>query len=58
MESARRFPELGKIKHDFEIKSGKTKLLSPGQSATLRITFLRKGSYPYKCTVPGHAAVG
>jgi uncharacterized cupredoxin-like copper-binding protein len=49
---------VGKIKHDFEIKSRKTKLLSPGQSATLRITFLRKGSYPYKCTVPGHAAAG
>jgi uncharacterized cupredoxin-like copper-binding protein len=49
---------VGKIKHDFEIKSRKTKLLSPGQSATLRITFLRKGSYPYKCTVPGHAVAG
>jgi uncharacterized cupredoxin-like copper-binding protein len=49
---------VGKIKHDFEIKSRKTKLLSPGQSATLRVTFLRKGSYPYKCTVPGHAAAG
>jgi uncharacterized cupredoxin-like copper-binding protein len=49
---------VGKINHDFEIKSRKTKLLSPGQSATLRVTFLRKGSYPYKCTVPGHAAAG
>jgi uncharacterized cupredoxin-like copper-binding protein len=49
---------VGKIKHDFEIKGRKTKLLSPGQSATLRVTFLRKGSYPYKCTVPGHAAAG
>jgi uncharacterized cupredoxin-like copper-binding protein len=49
---------VGKINHDFEIKGRKTKLLSPGQSATLRVTFLRKGSYPYKCTVPGHAAAG
>jgi uncharacterized cupredoxin-like copper-binding protein len=49
---------VGKIKHDFEIKGRKTRLLSPGQSATLRVTFLRKGSYPYKCTVPGHAAAG
>jgi uncharacterized cupredoxin-like copper-binding protein len=48
----------GKISHDFEIKGRKTKMLSPGQSATLRVTFLRKGSYPYKCTVPGHAAAG
>jgi uncharacterized cupredoxin-like copper-binding protein len=49
---------VGKISHDFEIRGRKTKMLSPGQSATLRVTFLRKGSYPYKCTVPGHAAAG
>jgi uncharacterized cupredoxin-like copper-binding protein len=49
---------VGKIKHDFEIKGRKTRMLSPGQSETLRVTFLRKGSYPYKCTVPGHAAAG
>ena len=49
---------VGKIKHDFDIKGRKTKLLSPGQSATLRVSFLRKGSYPYTCTVPGHAAAG
>jgi uncharacterized cupredoxin-like copper-binding protein len=49
---------VGKISHDFSIKGRKTKKLSPGQSATLRVTFLRKGSYPYKCTVPGHAAAG
>ena len=49
---------IGKLKHDFQIKGRKTRLLSHGQSATLRVTFLRKGSYPYKCTVPGHAAAG
>ena len=49
---------VGKIKHDFQIKSRKTRLLSPGQSATLRVTFLRKGHYPYKCTVAGHSAAG
>jgi uncharacterized cupredoxin-like copper-binding protein len=49
---------VGKLSHDFEISGRKTKLLSPGQSATLRVTFLRKGHYPYKCTVPGHAAAG
>jgi len=49
---------VGKIKHDFEIKGRKTKLISPGKSETLRVTFLRKGSYPYKCTVVGHAAAG
>lgn|SRR5262249_33209645 len=49
---------VGTIQHDFEIKGRKTRLLSHGQSATLRVTFLRKGAYPYKCTVPGHAAAG
>ena len=48
----------GALKHDFSISGRKTKLLSHGQSATLRVTFLRKGGYPYKCTVPGHAAGG
>jgi uncharacterized cupredoxin-like copper-binding protein len=48
----------GKLKHDFQINARKTKLLSPGQADTLRVTFLRKGTYPYKCTVPGHAAAG
>ena len=33
-------------------------MLSHGQSATLRVTFLRKGNYAYTCTVPGHAAAG
>jgi uncharacterized cupredoxin-like copper-binding protein len=53
-----RVKNVGKVGHDFEIKSRKTRVLSPGQSATLRVTFLRKGHYPYKCTVPGHAAAG
>jgi len=48
----------GALQHDFQIKGRKTKLLSHGQSTTLRISFLRKGKYPYKCTVPGHAAGG
>src|SRR3954469_14595070 len=48
----------GALKHDFQVKGRKTKLLSHGQSATLRLTFLKKGNYPYKCTVPGHAASG
>ena len=49
---------IGKLKHDFEISRRKTPLLSHGQSATLRVVFLRKGHYSYKCTVPGHAAAG
>lgn len=48
----------GAIQHDFAINGRKTKLLGHGQTDTLRVTFLRKGAYPYKCTVPGHAAGG
>ena len=48
----------GALEHDFQIKGRKTRLLTHGKSATLRITFLRKGAYAYKCTVPGHAAAG
>jgi uncharacterized cupredoxin-like copper-binding protein len=46
------------IQHDFSIKGRTTKKLSHGQSATLRVTFLRKGKYPYKCTVDSHASFG
>jgi len=49
---------VGKLQHDFKISGRKTKLLSHGEDATLRVTFVRKGTYPYECTVPGHAAAG
>jgi uncharacterized cupredoxin-like copper-binding protein len=49
---------VGALKHDFHIKGRTTRKLSHGQSATLRVTFLRKGRYPYKCTVDHHAAAG
>jgi uncharacterized cupredoxin-like copper-binding protein len=47
----------GHVSHDFKINGKKTKLLSPGKSATLVVT-LKKGSFKYICTVPGHAAAG
>jgi uncharacterized cupredoxin-like copper-binding protein len=49
---------VGKISHDFSIDGRTTKMLAPGKSTTLRVVFLKKGHYPYKCTVPGHAASG
>ena len=53
-----RVKNAGKLGHDFSINGRKTKVISPGKSTTLRVVFLRKGHYPYKCTVPGHAAAG
>ena len=46
------------FRHDFSIKGRTTRVLSEGQSATLRVTFLRKGRYTYKCTVDHHASWG
>jgi uncharacterized cupredoxin-like copper-binding protein len=48
----------GALPHDFKIAGKKTKLLSPGQSQSLKITFKKAGSFPYLCTVTGHAAAG
>ncbi|MFL5842071.1 MAG: plastocyanin/azurin family copper-binding protein [Thermoleophilaceae bacterium] len=47
----------GKLKHDFKIAGKKTKLVSPGKSASVTVT-LKRGKYSYICTVPGHAAAG
>ena len=44
--------------HDFSIKGRTTRLLTTGQSATLRVAFLRKGRYPYKDTFDHHAQFG
>ena len=48
----------GKLSHDFKIAGKKTPLLSPGKSATLRVTFSKKGRYPYLSTVSGQASHG
>lgn len=47
----------GTIGHDFKIAGKKTPLIPKGKSATLTVT-LKAGTYPYLCTVPGHAAAG
>jgi nitrite reductase (NO-forming) len=48
----------GKIAHDFKIANKRTAVIRPGKSATLRVTFKKKGQYRYLCTLPGHAAAG
>jgi uncharacterized cupredoxin-like copper-binding protein len=51
------FKNIGHVSHDFKINGKKTPLISPGKTAKLVVT-LKKGKYPYLCTVPGHAAAG
>jgi uncharacterized cupredoxin-like copper-binding protein len=52
-----RFKNAGSVKHDFKIAGKKTKVIKPGKTTTLTVT-LKKGTYKYLCTVPGHAAAG
>jgi uncharacterized cupredoxin-like copper-binding protein len=51
------FKNIGHVSHDFKIHGKKTPLIAPGKTAKLVVT-LKKGRYPYLCTVPGHAAAG
>jgi len=47
----------GKSPHDLKLAGKKTKVLKNGERATLKVT-LKKGTYAFLCTVPGHAALG
>jgi uncharacterized cupredoxin-like copper-binding protein len=51
----------GKVPHDFVVKGNgvdeKTKLLNPGDSATLDVD-LKPGTYDVYCSVPGHKQAG
>jgi uncharacterized cupredoxin-like copper-binding protein len=51
------FSNVGHVQHDFKIDGKVTPLIAPGKKATLAVT-LKKGNFPYLCTVPGHAAAG
>ena len=48
----------GTIGHDFAIGGKKTRLIGPGKTARVTVTFHKKGRFPYLCTVPGHAQAG
>jgi uncharacterized cupredoxin-like copper-binding protein len=48
---------MGASAHDFAIAGHTSKTISPGQSATLTVT-LKRGKYPYRCTVDSHAELG
>jgi plastocyanin len=51
----------GKEAHNFVILSGinkATALIQPKKTATLTVTFKKKGKYTYECTVGEHAEEG
>jgi len=48
----------GHLAHDFKIAGKKSALVAPGKRGLLRVVFRRPGTYPYVCTVPGHAQAG
>jgi uncharacterized cupredoxin-like copper-binding protein len=48
----------GQLPHDLSIGGKTSQLVQPGQSATLTVIFAKRGHYPYRCTVHGHAAAG
>jgi outer membrane protein assembly factor BamB/plastocyanin len=52
------FKNIGNVAHDFKINGKVTPLVQPGKTANLVVTFNKKGTYPYLCTVEGHAAAG
>jgi uncharacterized cupredoxin-like copper-binding protein len=52
------YKNIGHIRHDFKINGKRTPLLQPGKTAKLVVSFKKKGTYPYLCTVPGHAEAG
>jgi uncharacterized cupredoxin-like copper-binding protein len=53
-----KFKNAGKLTHDFKIAGKKTKLILKGKSAAPLIVKLKKGSYKYVCTIPGHSDKG
>jgi len=51
----------GKEPHNFVVLSGvnkASKLILPKKTATLKVTFKKKGKYTYECTVGEHAEEG
>ena len=49
--------DMGSAEHDFAIAGHTSKTIQPGQSTTLSVT-LKKGKYPFRCTVDSHTELG
>lgn len=48
---------VGAAAHDFAIAGHRSKSIAPGKTTRLTVT-LKRGRYPYKCTVDSHAELG
>jgi uncharacterized cupredoxin-like copper-binding protein len=48
----------GGIPHNLRINGKQTPNIDPGSTFTLKVDFAKPGSYPYLCTIPGHAEAG
>ena len=44
--------------HDFVVKGRHTRVLRPGETQTIAVSFPRKGRFRFLCSVPGHARLG
>jgi uncharacterized cupredoxin-like copper-binding protein len=53
-----KFKNAGKLAHDFKIAGKRTKIIAKGKSAAPLTVKLKKGTYKYICTIPGHADQG
>ena len=53
-----RVTNAGTIRHNFAIAGRRTRVLGPGATAVLRITFRRAGRKAFLCTLPSHAEAG
>jgi plastocyanin len=53
-----KFHNAGKRTHDFKIAGKATKTIVKGKSAAPLTVKLKKGSYRYICTIPGHVDKG
>lgn len=52
-----RLLNVGKLPHDLQIAGKRSAAIKPGKRGTLTV-ILKKGRYPYRCTLPGHADAG
>jgi uncharacterized cupredoxin-like copper-binding protein len=53
-----KFKNAGKLAHDFKIDGKKTKIIAKQKSAAPLTVNLKKGTYRYICTIPGHSDKG